>query len=528
MEAYAKEGSAEAAARKLCIILTRLIAGRSAEGAWTTWDGLMPDKLYKKFFLETPQIKTNKPKYNALCPGRTRHSDFYTAMADFFSMQGYGVHSPGDVPWILPMLRVSDPANKMSSFLKVTSCLSLPTLSCRRACLRVRVFVPTVYLADIVHIMAALRLTLPRVSCCQALLPNGAQKYKDYCIHDLPEDISAAGIRGGAINELQCKHPFEQNLHATGQDGAVRGSVFYANYAGFNKGAANTCGGTLVGWPPPEYGREREGPFCADLYALRDIGVDIDQLQLVIDKQFNLHSASYPPLLTGGRLRPLVERCFASLVMYYPERCVKNLAGQVSMIEMREVSIKLITCLREKYSYSAGGMANGGDPDLTLRRWAAHIKAQFELANLAITSRQETGIDANIIVNAVQGLAGVPACLSLHVHTRASLSPLMLLGMLYLFGFRLTHLVCPSGTVSNLAQGMTELQREQQRVRGREEYIRENEQLRQQIKTQSTYIVSLEEQCNVPPDQRYNAVASVQVPSAPPQDASLMTPGGEW
>ena len=114
------------------------------------------------------------------------------------------------------------------------------------------------------------------------------------------------------------------------------------------------------------------------------------------------------------------------------------------------------------------------------------------------------------------------------VHTRAYLSPLMLLGMLYLFGFLLTHVVCPSGTVGNLAQGMTELQREQQRVRGREEYIRENEQLRQQIKTQSTYIVSLEERCNVPPDQRYNAVASVQVPSDPPQDASLMTPGGEW
>lgn len=77
--------------------MTRLIAGRSAEGAWTTWDCLIPDKLYEKVFLETPQIKTNKPKYNALCPGRTRHSDFYTAMADYLSMQGYGVHSPGDV-----------------------------------------------------------------------------------------------------------------------------------------------------------------------------------------------------------------------------------------------------------------------------------------------------------------------------------------------------------------------------------------------------------------------------------------------
>jgi hypothetical protein len=245
--------------------------------------------------------------------------------------------------------------------------------------------------------------------CWQALLPlakGGAHKYQAFCIHELPDDISSGGMRGGAINELQCPHPFPQNIHVTGQDGGVKKTAFYSNYAGYNKGAGNTCGATLVGWPTGDYGRLRQGPFCAELSCLRDIGVDLDQLQEVIDKQFNLHSASFPDLLRGGRLRPFVERCFASLLMYYPERCVKNSVGQVSMIEMREVSIKLVSSLREKYSFSAGGMANGGDPDLTLRRWAAHIKVQFDLANLSITSRQETGVDANIIVSSVQGLGG--------------------------------------------------------------------------------------------------------------------------
>ena len=74
---------------------------------------------------------------------------------------------------------------------------------------------------------------------------------------------------------------------------------------------------------------------------------------------------------------------------------------------------------------------------------------------------------------------------------------------------------------------MTVMQLEQQRVRGVEPYIRENERLRQEIKSQSSYIKSLEERCNVPLDQRYHALRSVPVPSTPPQDAPVNTPGGE-
>lgn len=46
--------------------------------------------------------------------------------------------------------------------------------------------------------------------------------------------------------------------------------------------------------------------------------------------------------------------------------------------------------------------------------------------------KNETGIDANIIVNAVQGLAGVPV-FSLHVHTCASLSSYAPWHALFLF-----------------------------------------------------------------------------------------------
>ena len=74
-----------------------------------------------------------------------------------------------------------------------------------------------------------------------------------------------------------------------------------------------------------------------------------------------------------------------------------------------------------------------------------------------------------------------------------------------------------TATVSNLAQGMTKMQVELQRVRGVEDYIRENER-------QLLYIKSLEEKYDVSLQQRY---ASMRVTLTPQQDASYQTPGGE-
>ena len=74
-----------------------------------------------------------------------------------------------------------------------------------------------------------------------------------------------------------------------------------------------------------------------------------------------------------------------------------------------------------------------------------------------------------------------------------------------------------TGTVSNLAQGMTKMQVELERVRGVEDYIRENERL-------ILYIKSMEEKYEVPLQERY---ASIRVTSTPQQDASYQTAGGE-
>ena len=61
--AYSKEGSPEAADRKLSILFGKIICGRAAEAAWTTFEGMQSDKFHAKDFAEVPQIKTSKPKY---------------------------------------------------------------------------------------------------------------------------------------------------------------------------------------------------------------------------------------------------------------------------------------------------------------------------------------------------------------------------------------------------------------------------------------------------------------------------------
>ena len=208
--------------------------------------------------------------------------------------------------------------------------------------------------------------------------------------------------------------------------------------------------------------------------------------------------------------------------------CVKKVSGQVSMIEIREVSIKLISSLREKYSYSAGGMTNGGDPDLTIRRWAAHLYSTYDHANLPTTSRQETGIDANIVVGAVQGLGGrcrspllrrisiIAVSLS---DANVPLSCLRALLSLSIWHSSDGDVSC-AGTVSNLAEGISKMENELERVCGAEDLIRENERLRLQNRLRELRIKSLEDEYNVPVDKRFDAI---QAPPTTHQDETPKT-----
>ena len=76
----------------------------------------------------------------------------------------------------------------------------------------------------------------------------------------------------------------------------------------------------LADWPGFEWGRTGVGPSFPSLDSLEMLGVDLDQLQVVVNALYNLHAESPPMYLQGGALRKTLLRSFATQLMYYEER----------------------------------------------------------------------------------------------------------------------------------------------------------------------------------------------------------------
>ena len=138
-------------------------------------------------------VQVHKPKYSALGPAAYRSMDIILAFADYLLMVGYGVYDKTEPSWMLPDLKsTSQPAAKLGSQMK-------------------------------------------------ALLPKergGAVGYQHVAVKSLKDDLAGAGMRHGAVDQLQCMAPIEINLHGTGQTSRAMQSTFRENYAGPDKGAA--------------------------------------------------------------------------------------------------------------------------------------------------------------------------------------------------------------------------------------------------------------------------------------------------
>ena len=137
--------------------------------------------------------------------------------------------------------------------------------------------------------------------------------------------------------------------------------------------------------PVPQWGTTSAGPFAPRLDSLKAIGVDLQQLDLVIDELFDIHSASNLCFQKGGNLRPFVEACFASQIMAYSERvqpCLSSSSGFM-YVEMREVCIKMQSVLQKEYHVPSGG------PHFTLLKWSRHLRLSFDSANIDIMTRAD-------------------------------------------------------------------------------------------------------------------------------------------
>ena len=231
------------------------------------------------------------------------------------------------------------------------------------------------------------------ISALQALLPKdrgGAAGYQDVAIASLPENVAAAGVRHGVTDHVQVLAPIEINLHGTGQSSRAQESTFRENYASADRGACSTVQRMLAGFAPPQWGTTTAAPLSPRLECLKDIGVDLEQLDVVVDELYNIHSASEPYFQKGGRLRAFVQACAAAQLKAYAERVVSASSASSGFvcIEMRSVCLKMQTVVRQHYAASLG-MEH--DVHLTLVKWSQHISLDFETRNIDMLTRRDAG-----------------------------------------------------------------------------------------------------------------------------------------
>ena len=127
------------------------------------------------------------------------------------------------------------------------------------------------------------------------------------------------------------------------------------------------CSIILAGWPPLPWGHTGMGPVPAMLSSILPFA-DPSSLQRTIDVLLKFHEATVPMFLTGGRMRPLIDSAFASLVMYYPERHGKG--------EMTQLLDNMRDAYTSGFRVSAGGRS--ATPHHTLVYWSGVIRAKFD------------------------------------------------------------------------------------------------------------------------------------------------------
>ena len=422
--AYARAGTAESATRRLNILFAWYIAGRSSESAWVVWSAASWSDFYGKLFVEVPQQKPAKPKYCALGPASDHQMCILVAFADYFGLVGIGIHDTSQAPWVLMDLRSStQPNSKLGSQMK-------------------------------------------------ALLPHakgGAAGYESYAVDTLPDDISAAGVRHGVVDHTQTQVPIDIGTHGTGHSSRAQESTYRDSYASADRGACSTVQRVLAGFPPPQWGTTSAGPFAPRLDSLKEIGVDLQELDLVIDELFDIHSASNRCFQKGGNLRPFVQACFASQIMAYSDRvqpCLSSSSGFI-YVEMREVCIKMQTVLQKEYRVPSGG------PHSTLLKWSRHLRLSFDSANIDIMTRTDISGSQLAAQNAVIQKLADSVC-----DLRSSITEM-----------QQKHDMT-SAHINSLMEGMADRDDE------KEELLRENDDLRRQIA-----LLKGEE----PPSPRYKA-----------------------
>ena len=194
---------------------------------------------------------------------------------------------------------------------------------------------------------------------------------------------TANGVRPGVSNFLAQYMPAEFIVRITGHD--MRHESALWEYLDCDVALLIPGAKALAGWKPAPFGQIGEAPRHADLKPIKDSGVSQHTLDTMMNEMFHLHRNS-PPQMQASEwqpddrftddekavilaersvLRPVIEACFASLIMHFKTRKDKD--------EMRSVSQKLIQLVSRHLLCE--------DPVTKLEQWSTLVDSKFRFDN---------------------------------------------------------------------------------------------------------------------------------------------------
>lgn len=286
--------------------------------------------------------------------GSCRHSCFFLALGDLLVLEPYSTNNNADgATWMHRILRsTSSPGTKLGTFVKAL-----------------------VY--DPEH-------------------PKKRETFAKYAIkgsfHEprLPASANAGGFRPGAIQALYSVMPGEKVIPASGHDMRSVSAMYeylHASYATLQPAMT-----VLAGFPAMAWGTNGKGPVAPSLEGIAGV-VDEIRVNSVIKRLFALDSSATPEVLKpNGRLFPMVQAVFATLLMYFKERWDEY--------ELLTVNKSLLDVWAEEFH---SGLLMSALHDLD--KCGNLIRIKFNNDNLGLTSRDSADCSARV-VEAVQQLAG--------------------------------------------------------------------------------------------------------------------------
>lgn len=345
---------AEAMARRAAVVSCLATAGRPSEVAALEIKRLEYDPTLNCIFGENFQQKTSTFKPVMFVVGRQPERCWFLAIGDYLAV---GPRSP---------VRNDDGTSHLLPFFQHTSS---PGTVLQR------------YIKDLIH---------------STRWGEEWEKYtkanKATAAEGMLELAKTNSMRHGAIESMFNVMPLSHVAAISGHEiKESRASI----YAGTPRYLMLAGAKVLAGWQlPDQYGTSGPAPIPPDLMSLVDDGQHSrESLDDFVNHLFRVDSASASQLQEGGKLRPMLRICCATMVMAYANR-----------VEAKETSIVTNRMQRAWIDvYRNGKTTSMEEAAITLRRWSTRLQLQFEANNLHLTTVKSNGHNREV-ASAVQSL----------------------------------------------------------------------------------------------------------------------------